>query len=60
VLKCREDGIDESEIVGLFQGDKQFVEIWKNFIIDNQWINQADSKFEITEKGKELIRKYTI
>jgi hypothetical protein len=55
-----EDGIDESEIVELFQGDKQLVDIWKSFLIHIKWINQPDSKFEVTDKGKEVMRKYTI
>ena len=60
VLKCMEDGMKESENVELFQGDKQLVDIWKNFLIHNEWINQADSKWEVTDKGKEAMGKYTI
>jgi hypothetical protein len=42
-----EDGIDESEIVGLFQGDKQLVDMWKNCLIHTKWINPLKK----TEKG---------
>ena len=61
MLKCIEDGVSESEIVELFQGDRLLVDIWKNFLIHNQWLNlPIDSKFEVTDKGKEWIGKYPI
>ena len=62
MLKCIEGGVSESEIVELFQGDRLLVDIWKSFLIHNQWLNQrpVDPELEVTAIGNEWIRKYTI
>ena len=60
MLKCFEEGKDESDIIQLFQGDEQLVEIWKNFIIHNHWMNERDGKWEATPKGLEWTRKYDL
>jgi hypothetical protein len=54
------DGLSGSEIIDLFQGDKQLVEIWKAFLIHNRWMEHPDGKWIITDKGKEWIMKYTV
>ena len=60
VLKCMHDGITESEIVDLFHGDKQLVEIWKGFLIHNHRMAQPDGKWIVTAKGEEWIGKYSL
>ena len=56
-----QNGMKESEIVELFGGDMQLVMLWRSFIIHNKWINKSpttDGKWEITNKGKEMVKKY--
>ncbi|HEX7031992.1 MAG TPA: hypothetical protein VF172_03230 [Nitrososphaera sp.] len=52
--------MSESEIVELFRGDEQLVDIWRSFLLHNHWIEQVDGKWAVTKKGKEWIGKYPI
>jgi len=50
----------EWEIVELFGGDEQLVAIWKSFILHNRWMQKPDGKWEISDKGRELIGKFDL
>ena len=41
VLSCMQNGMSESEIAELFEGDRQLVKLWRSFIIHNKWVNQS-------------------
>ena len=49
------NGIKEEQIVRLFHGDKQLVDIWVSFLMHNHWIehNEAAKEWIMTAKGKE-------
>jgi hypothetical protein len=57
ILKSLRDGKSEQEIVDLFEGDKQIVEIWTSFLAHNKWMEHPDGKWEVTTKGNEWIEK---
>ena len=60
VLHCMHEGMSDPEIVELFKGDKQLVDIWKSFILHNHWMQQVDGKVELTDKGKEWMGKFPL
>jgi hypothetical protein len=54
-LKCLEKGQSEHEIVETFEGDKQLVALWINFLEHNHWMEKPDGydgHWNITDKGK--------
>ena len=57
ILKALEDGKSETEIVELFGGDKQIVDIWMNFLVHNHWMEHPNGKWQVTPKGKEWIER---
>jgi hypothetical protein len=57
VLKALQDGKSENEIVDLFKGDQQIVQIWTSFLAHNHWMEHPDGKWEVTPKGKEWIER---
>lgn len=54
------DGMTDSDIIDLFKGDKQLVEIWKSFMIHNHWMEKPDGKWIVTTKGEDWIEKYKL
>jgi len=64
VLCCKLNGMTNSKIVELFQGDRQLVQLWMSFMRHNEWIrhdkltDHSDDKWVVTDKGKEMIKKY--
>ena len=57
ILKALHEGKSEKEIVELFEGDVQIVEIWTSFLVHNRWMEHPDGKWEVTPKGKEWIER---
>ena len=49
--------MSESEIMDLFHGDRQLVDIWTSFLLHNHWMDKPDGKFIVSDKGKEWISR---
>jgi len=50
----------EEQITELFEGDKQLVSIWREFLLDNRWVipDVTNGRWIITDKGKDAITQY--
>ena len=57
ILKCFCEGKEEAEIIRFFDGDRQVVEMWRCFLIHNQWMEKPDGKWIATRKGEERIEQ---
>jgi predicted transcriptional regulator len=59
ILHGLEEGRDNGQIIQEFDGDRQLVEMWTNFLVHNHWIKKNKlGKMMVTEKGSLWIRKY--
>ncbi len=61
VLQSLEQGKTADQIVDRFDGDRQLVEIWTNFLVHNQWIklevNNGIARYVATNKGIEWLNR---
>lgn len=62
VLGSLEQGKGSHEIADNFDGDKQLVEIWTNFLIHNHWIEKIEvdaggARYLVTDKGRDWLHR---
>jgi predicted transcriptional regulator len=57
-MKRLDGGRDVMDIINDFESDQQLVQMWMMFLQSKEWIEKPDGKWLITEKGKEMLKKY--
>jgi len=57
IAKCLCKGVKEDQIIKLFHGDKQLVEMWLNFLRHNRWVEYSlrTDRWSLTVKGREKV-----
>jgi hypothetical protein len=67
ILKCLSDGLSKDQIIyDIFEGDRQLVFIWIEFLKNHHWLVENESsntgdhgRFKLTYEGCKLISEYS-
>ena len=66
VLDALEKGMTKDQIVQSFDGDKELVSVWMDFIKSMNWLEKNNVKtvltvdsFTVTDAGKHALEKYS-
>lgn len=57
ILMCFDKGMHQKDIVKLFDGDRQLVELWKFFLTHNGWMERTGKGWKATIKGAARIHE---